>query len=705
MNVCEHLSGTAAIVPDRIAIRFESVDYTYSQLNQLSMAASQILVDFDVQPGDRVALMLPNVPAFAVWYFAAVRIGAIAVSVSTRSAAAEVAFLVGDCEASVFVADDTTLQNVKAELPPCIQHTACVNDTADVCNDASLDFSSVVPMVNASADDAAVILYTSGTTGFAKGATLSHGNVRSNVHAFNHLCNMQSDDRILLAVPLFHCFGQNALLNSAFNAGATLVLQRRFDLNESKRLIADEKVTQLYGVPMMFQLFLDSCSPADLESVTYCFSAAATLPLQIANRWAEKFGMPIYEGYGLTETSPFASYNHRLKFVPGSIGTAIDNCELKIVDTDTGEECGPGQLGEIVIKGPNVMLGYWNRKEETQQAIRNGWFHSGDIGKTDERGFFYLVDRVKDMIAVGGLKVFPAEVERILLDHDSVSEVAVVGIADAVFGEQVVAYVVLNTAAGNKTATDNTATDHTATDNTVAQLESIREFAKLKLANYKQPRMLVPVSELPRNPSGKVLKRELRERNVSQQILTSTAATTQDSVATDSSADHSVVAIPTISGADSTNEGVENLVVVSSHQLQAASLKTSLLAAHPVSRSGVALEFVQHLVQTIGDLDALPDADEGFLAAGMDSLMIVEMSNQIQVELGDDYDVPTTLIFDHPRICDLSSFLLTALCPEADSEPVLPQVAEKPKVDLKHQVDQMTDDEALIALMKELEDS
>ena len=187
--------------------------------------------------------------------------------------------------------------------------------------------------------------------------------------------------------------------------------------------------------------------------------------------------------------------------------------------------------------------------------------------------------------------------------------------------------------------------------------------------------------------------------------MTSTAATTQDSVATDSSADHSVVAIPTISGADSTNEGVENLVAVSSHQLQAASLKTSLVAAHPASRSGVALEFVQHLVQTIGDLNALPDADEGFLAAGMDSLMIVEMSNQIQVELGDDYDVPATLIFDHPRICDLSSFLLTSLCPEADSEPVLPQVAEKPKVDLKHQVDQMTDDEALIALMKELEDS
>lgn len=659
MNVCEHLSSTAAIVPNQVAIRFEGVDATYSQLNQLSMAASRHLLDAGIKRGDRVALMLANVPAFAVWYFAAVRIGAIAVSVSTRSAASEVAFLTADCYAAFFVSDTDTLQKVKPELPACVLNNASVSDAGDVCNDDALNRDETVPMVNASADDPAVILYTSGTTGFAKGATLSHGNVRSNVHSFNHLCNMQSSDRILLAVPLFHCFGQNALLNSAFNAGATLVLQRRFDLNESKRLIAEESVTQLYGVPMMFQLFLDSCSVADLAPVKYCFSAAATMPLQVANQWAKKFGMPINEGYGLTETSPFASYNHRLKFVPGSIGTAIDNCEMKIVDTDSGKDCGPGELGEIAVRGPNVMLGYWNRKEDSELAIRDGWFHSGDIGKVDEEGFFYIVDRVKDMIAVGGLKVFPAEVERVLLDHDAINEVAVVGIADDVFGERVVAYLVLNDQSVDPKA-----------------LDSIRQFAKQKLANYKVPRLLVPIAELPRNPSGKVLKRELRSRDIARQVL----AASSDS-------------------SDETGNAT-------SSQLQAASLRKRLQSTHQSGRSRVAVEFVQHLVHTIGDLEDLPESDAGFLDAGMDSLMIVEMSNQIQVELGDGHDVPATLVFDYPRISDLGTFLLSTLSPEDRATEIeKSKSAVEPTENLKQQIEQMSDDEALTALMQELEDS
>lgn len=659
MNVCEHLSNTAAIVPGHVAVRFEGTDFTYAQLNQLSMTASRILLDTGIRRGDRVAIMLANVPAFPVWYFAAVRIGAIAVSVSTRSAASEVAFLAADCEACFFVADVATLQKVQSELPSCVLNSASVSDLGDVCNNAALVLTDTVPILNLVANDPAVILYTSGTTGFAKGATLSHGNVRSNVHAFNHLCDMQSHDRILLAVPLFHCFGQNALLNSAFNVGATLVLQRRFDLNESKRLIAEEAVTQLYGVPMMFQLLLDSCKAADLASVNYCFSAAATLPIQVADQWAEKFQMPIHEGYGLTETSPFASYNHRLKFVPGSIGTAIDNCEMKIVDTDTGEDCEPGQLGEIVVRGPNVMLGYWNRKEDTELAIRDGWFHSGDIGKINEQGFFYIVDRVKDMIAVGGLKVFPAEVERVLLDHPAITEVAVVGIPDDVFGEQVVAYLVLN--------------DDASSDDRV--LDSIRQFAKEKLANYKVPRLFVPIAELPRNPSGKILKRELRSRDISGQVLKPTADLAED---------------------DS---------VASPSQLQAATLQKRLQKTHQAGRPRVALEFVQQLVQTIGNSDVLPDSDAGFLDAGMDSLMIVEMSNQIQVELGNDHEVPATLVFDHPRICDLSGYLLAVLSPDDAAEALPQDDVGQPAVSLKQQIEQMTDNEALSALMKELEDS
>jgi len=419
MNICESLTVTAKIFPDRTAIIFGDVSFSYAALNQRSIAAATVLRESGIGPGDRVALMLPNTPSFAIWYYAVLRIGAIAVSIGTRLAHSEVEFTVSDCAAKAFIAGESAAELIRS-LPETVELALPVADVdGDVCSSGfsrnSEDFrlEAVLQTAgqtsncdhNADPKDAALILYTSGTTGFPKGATLSHGNVRSNVHAFNHLCNMQPDDVVLLAVPLFHCFGQNALLNSVLNVGGTLVLQQRFDLNESKQLIADHAVTQLYGVPMMFGLLLESCSTADLASVNYCFSAAAPMPIQTANAWREKFSLPI----------PFATYNHRLKFVPGSIGTAIDSVELKIVDTSNGvagESCPTGELGEIAIRGPNVMLGYWNRPEETAAAIRDGWFFSGDIGRIDEEGYLYIVDRVKDMIAVAGLKVFPAEVER-----------------------------------------------------------------------------------------------------------------------------------------------------------------------------------------------------------------------------------------------------------------------------------------------------
>ncbi len=504
MNICEHLTVTAKLFPDKVALIFEEHRFTFTELDRLAQAAGQLLDDAGVARGSRVAIVLPNVPAFVVWYYAALRIGAIAVSISTRLTTSEIVDLLSDCQATSLVALSGTLEGIQNELPTCVTSCIATSENGDIGNNKPLtidanDFTdsrqATTNWVQTEPDEPALILYTSGTTGFAKGATLSHRNVRSNVHAFNHLCNMRPGERILLAVPLFHCFGQNALLNSAFNVGATIVLQRSFNLNESRKLITEGKVTQLYGVPMMFRLFLDSFQPADLGSVDYCFSAAATLPIQTSRRWQEKFGLPLNEGYGLTETSPFASYNHHLKFVPGSIGTPIDSVEMKIVDTETAADCPPGDLGEIAIRGPNVMLGYWNRPDETAQAIRNGWFYSGDIGRQDENGFFYIVDRVKDMISVGGLKVYPAEVERVLLDHPAISQTAVVGFSDEVSGEQVVAFVVLADPALE------------AAD----QIAVIREHARDNLAPYKVPRIVQTISELPRNPSGKVLKTELRK--------------------------------------------------------------------------------------------------------------------------------------------------------------------------------------------------
>ena len=638
MNICEHLSATAQITPDKEALVFEGRRFSYAQLDSMAAATAQLISDAGVNQGDRVAIMLPNVPAFIVCYFAIQRIGAIAVSLSTRLTGAEVAILIKDCEAKVFIGLEETHAAVCDDLPDCIQRAILSSECGDEYDGSLLKLNQTpttptppTPPVATEPNDAAVILYTSGTTGFAKGATLSHINVRSNVHAFNHLCNMQPQSRILLAVPMFHCFGQNALLNSAFNVGATLILQRHFDPVETKELIQAEQVTQLYGVPMMFQLLHESCEPQHLASVSYCFSAAATLPIQTATRWQEKFHLPINEGYGLTETSPFASYNHRIKFMPGSIGTPIDNVEMKIIDTQTGRECPPGELGEIAIRGPNVMLGYWNRPEETAAAIKEGWFHSGDIGRQDESGYFFIVDRVKDMISVGGQKVFPAEVERVLLDQPAVSQVAVVGLPDDVFGEKVVAFVV-----GNQPL-----------ENEANVSEQLKRATSQVLAGYKVPRELMFIDELPRNPSGKILKRALRETGL-------------DNYKRDQPASESVMT--------ETDANVSPLSSVSRTSIP-PTLRARLKSAYASSRKQIANQFVQGLVKALTASEETVAPETRFLDAGLDSLMIVEMSTQIQAEVGSDTEIPSTLVFDHPRVMDLSDFLLTTICNDDPSQP------------------------------------
>ena len=663
MNICECLTTTAKLFPDRIAVVFGDRQWTFRELEQKSQAAAAVFQQHDIKPGDRVALMLPNAPSFPVWYYGALRIGAIAVSVSTRLAAGEVAFVVDDSGAKAFVASTDAMSTVEAELPAHAELRLAVDEFGEPTEDAGNDFASASyqDIYNVEPNEAALILYTSGTTGFPKGATLSHGNVRSNVHAFNHLCNMQPDDNVLVAVPLFHCFGQNALLNSVLNAGGTIVLQQRFDLSETKRLIADQNITQLYGVPMMFSLLLDSCTVEELAGVNYCFSAAATLPIQTGNAWQQKFNLPIHEGYGLTETSPFATYNHRLKFVPGSIGMPIDSVEIKIVDPETDESCSTGEPGEIAIRGPNVMLGYWNRPKETADAIREGWFYSGDIGQLDESGYLYIVDRVKDMITVGGLKVFPAEVERVLLDHDAVSEVAIVGAPDSVFGEQVFGFLVLTEGTPEQTA-----------------LSDISAYAQSHLGNYKVPRRMVAIEKLPRNPSGKVLKTKLREM-----------------------------------AAESINVASMNGQTDTAAPLAAQSptLKPLLQKSHRSERLRTTIEFLRQQVRNLSGEESSPDADQSFVDAGLDSLAMVSLSTQLQIEIGREPELPPTLLFDYPRISDLAGFLVEtidsnhrAAHPSGTTQPTTgTPAAPHFRSPIRSDIEQMSEEEALVELMKELE--
>lgn len=670
MNICEHLTDTAKLLPDKTAIVFEGKSFSYAQLNQLSAAAAEQLLSVKVAPGDRVAIQLGNVPAFVVWYYAILRIGGIAVALSTRLAAEEVDFMTTDCGAKVLIAPDSQ-PIAEGNLPNIVDHTFFVSDDATQSNGKTLKRSdSALPIPiphSALPGDAALILYTSGTTGFAKGATLSHQNVRTNVCAFNHLCGQTSESVVLLTVPLFHCFGQNAILNSCFHAGSTIVLQRKFDPSESKRLIKEHSVSQLYGVPAMFQMLAEICEPTDLASVSYCFSAATTLPIQVADAWRKKYSMPIYEGYGLTETSPFAAYNHRLKFVPGSIGSAIDGCEMKIVDTETGDDCSAGTLGEIAIRGPNVMLGYWNQPDETAAAIRDGWFFSGDIGRMDDDGYFYIVDRVKDMISVGGLKVFPAEVERVLLDMDVITEVAVVGISGGVLGEQVAAFVVIDAAAEKSES---------------AVLADVKAYARDHLANYKTPKHVWVIDELPRNPSGKILKKVLREK----------------SLVIDSADDPELTPL---------------------RATVTPQLREKLAAAYPSEAHQVTQTYLQNVIQSITGNESPPEVDDGLLDVGLDSLMLVELSHQLQAEVGPSADISAASVFDYPRVIDLAAFLVSTIQETDAATANVSPGRQSAKFDAAQanidrgiaavgrgvtEIAQMTEEEVLEELMRELEE-
>ena len=288
-----------------------------------------------------------------------------------------------------------------------------------------------------------------------------------------------------------HSFGQNFISNTAIQSASTLVLMKGFHPDEALRLIAQEKVTRFYAVPPIYIMLLarEDATQA-MASVTYCFSAASSMPEEIARRWKERFGLKMHEAYGLTETTPFATYNHELRHKPGSVGTPIMNVEVRVVDPE-GNPVPPGESGEILLRGPNVMQGYFGKPEETAEAMVDGWLRTGDVGYLDDEGYLFLVDRLKDMINNAGLKVWPSQVEEVLYCHPMVRECAVIGVPHEVFGETVKAVVVLSTPGG-------------------ADADEIRQWVTERLSDYKVPRIVEFVDELPKNATGKILKRELR---------------------------------------------------------------------------------------------------------------------------------------------------------------------------------------------------
>jgi long-chain acyl-CoA synthetase len=501
MNIAQHLERAARHFPDRIALIFEGQSTSYAALQAQVDRLAHALTRVGIQPGERIALFLPNIPEFAIAYLAIQKVGAVTVSANVMLTAEELRYLIEDSGSTlVFTSralaaawqpllDDGLLLSTRvvvtdADSPEALSLSALLVDAPETPF-AARDMDPAAP---------AAILYTSGTTGRQKGATLSHANLVSNTFATVHLEEITGDDRLLLFLPLFHVFGQNAIMNSALQAAATVVLQRRYDPVETPALIERERITMFFAVPTIYIGLLNSgLEPRRLDSVRYYFSAAATMPVEVARRWQSSFGRPIVEGYGLTETSPFASYNHIWEHRPGSVGTPIENVEIKILDPDD-HEVESGAWGEICIRGPNIMLGYWNRPAETADAIRQGWFHSGDIGYVDADGYVYIVDRVKDMINSAGFKIWPREVEEVLFQHPAIRECAVVGLADPLKGEIPAAFLVLAEGAS-------------------LSVEEFDAYCRQHIATYKVPRHVEFVDALPKNATGKILKRMLRTQH------------------------------------------------------------------------------------------------------------------------------------------------------------------------------------------------
>ncbi|RVU22299.1 long-chain fatty acid--CoA ligase [Streptomyces antnestii] len=490
-NLVDRLAERARSDGDRIAVREDEVALTYAELNDESARVAALLRDEGVRAGDRVALVMPNVTRFPVAYYGILRAGAVVVPMNPLLKAREIAFTLRDSGSRIVLAfPQCADEAVKAAAEVGI---ACLV-TDSTAFDARVRATEPMPgSVPRAQDDTAVILYTSGTTGTPKGAELTHRNLLTNAAtAAETLLQVGPDDVLFGGLPLFHAFGQTCALNTAVTAGATLTLLPRFDPARALEIMHRDGVTVFLGVPTMFTALLTTGAPDDhdLSRLRLAVSGGASLPVEVLHSFERKFGITVLEGYGLSETSPVAAFNPPDRpRKPGSIGLPVRGVELRLV-ADDGTTVGPGEIGEIAIRGDNVMKGYWNRPDATGEAVRDGWFHSGDLARVDDDGYYFIVDRKKDLIIRGGYNVYPREIEEVLYEHPAVAEAAVVGVPHEVHGEEVAAVVTLRPGA------------HTKPD-------EVRDFVRERVAAYKYPRIVTIADALPKGATGKILKREI----------------------------------------------------------------------------------------------------------------------------------------------------------------------------------------------------
>ena len=511
LSLASILAENARRRPNSLALVEGDRRYTFGELWQQALAEAAALVGLGVRPGDRVALLAPNVAEFPSAYYAILAAGGVVVPVHLLLTAEEVAYVLRDSGASLLISHTTTAAAAEgaaelAGVPLVVIGPAGPQEARGPLLRGRLAelAGQVAPLTHFTArqpEDPAVVFYTSGTTGQPKGALLSHLSLVMNatVNAFdaNHV---QPEDVALGALPLFHTFGQTVSMNSTWRAGAALVLLPRFDAAAALELMVREGVNTFHGVPTMYIALLEAArTAAELPALRLCISGGASLPVPVLEKFDAVFGTDVWEGYGLSETSPTASVNQPdFGTRAGTVGHPVWGVDVEIARPeaeDRIELLPAGELGEIVVRGHNVFLGYLGRPEATAEALVDGWFRTGDLGTKDDAGFITVVDRKKDIVIRGGFNVYPREVEEVLLRHPAVAEAAVIGLPDPRYGEEVCAVVVL---AGDVLPRPSA--------------EEVIDWSKQHLARHKYPRRVEFVDSYPLGPSHKVLKRELRAR-------------------------------------------------------------------------------------------------------------------------------------------------------------------------------------------------
>ncbi len=507
LNLSLQLHTTAKQYPEKVAYVFLDKEVTYADLDTSITLFANGLKRLGVQKGDHIALLLGNSPHFIIGLYGALRIGATVIPINPTYTKGEITYILKNSDAKVAITLDflvPSLEEVKEEISSLQHLIVCESNLQQEHNLLSSNgihsFSSLVQHQDVTyifptldEDDTALILYTSGTTGKPKGAMLTQQNVYQNAKDVADYLSINGEDRVVAALPMFHVFCLTVALNAPLMNGGTVLVMPKFSPTTFFQLVEEKRATIFAGVPTMYNFLLQSNKGAKekVKTLRLCISGGASMPVALLKEFERQFGVVVAEGYGLSEASPVTCFNPIDKErKPGSIGTSIMNVENKVVD-EMGREVPIGEVGELIVKGANVMKGYYKLPEDTAHALRNGWLYTGDLARMDHEGYFYIVDRKKDMIIVGGYNVYPREVEEVLYSHPDIVEVAVLGIPDPVFGEQIKCYVVTKGANIGE--------------------QDLLDYCQIHLAKYKIPSSITFLDELPKNATGKILRKALRK--------------------------------------------------------------------------------------------------------------------------------------------------------------------------------------------------